>query len=288
MNSKIKKLILPLLIAFPACHNAANESRPTIAQGTNNKLGDVELEYAVAVLGEGGSCTGVALSPRHVLTDSGCLGRWTNLIDEPTYALKKEIEILSFAGGKRKIVRATRAVHISRVQDDVSGRVQPVTDISLFSAVNVVSKVALLVLETDLSYQGIILAKPEQILRTPLKLTGFGVHEDGVFKNPRTAVSEAEWKSTRLDNGYGIVGFSKANGFACDGDGGAPAVSDGFLVAMPMLRNRKKADCASTTSNTLVDLRYLRGGSNVPLSKQDVHSRRLAMRRVMLTAIRHS
>ncbi|NBW83575.1 hypothetical protein EBR21_17655, partial [bacterium] len=115
------------------------------------------------------------------------------------------------------------------------------------------------------------IAKPEQELTQPLRLTGFGKDESGYLtKGPVLAVSGPSWKSAESLYGYGIVGFPFGDsGWGCGSDHGAPAASEGFLVGIQhsaaVVRNgsernpRFPAQCADVTRVVLTDVRRMRG-----------------------------
>lgn len=228
-----------------------------VAYGTPLKMGAAELQYSVLVLGSQAGCSGVAIGPRHVVTAATCLGRFDDLQTEPRYILESKIEVISFAGERPQTIRATAAVmhpffKIAAVANPFS-----ITDMAS-------TDIALITLEKPLLSDGAKIARPEQTLSTPLKLTGFGADENEVTTGrPRTAVGKPGWSGARLDNGYGIVGFIRGDGVPCAGDLGAPALSDGLLVGLvSMVRKESRTvvkRCVDTQTSTLADVRYLRG-----------------------------
>jgi hypothetical protein len=252
-----KSLIVSAFVLFSfisGCHRKTNESDPTVAFGTPLNMGSAELQYSVLVLGGQFGCSGVAVGPRHVITAATCVGRFEDLRTDPRFILESKIEIISLAGQRPESIRAVSAVRHPYFK--VAVGVNPLSATEMVS-----TDIALVVLEKPMQTNGVKIALPEQKLSAPLKLTGFGSDENE-FTNgrPRTAVSQPGWSGAKLDNGYGIVGFVKGDGVPCDGDGGAPAVSDGHLVGtVSMVRRNGINICRSTESSTLTDVRMLRG-----------------------------
>ena len=252
-----KPLFVSALVLFSflsGCQSKTNESDPTVAFGTPLNMGAPELKYSVLVLGSQFGCSGVAVGPRHVITAENCVGRFEDLRSEPRFILEKKIEIISFAGQRPESIRAVSAVRHPYFK--VAAGMNPLSTTDMVS-----TDIALIVLEKPKQTNGVKIALPEQKLSAPLKLTGFGSDENE-FTNgrPRTAVSEKGWSGAKLDSGYGIVGFVRGDGVPCDGDGGAPAVSEGHLVGtVSMVKRNVMNMCRSTESSTLTDVRMLRG-----------------------------
>jgi hypothetical protein len=234
-----------------SCSDQRLDTKPQVAYGKPLVMGAAELKYSVLVLGKDKGCSGVAIGPRHVITATDCLGYFDGIPEQ-------KIDVVSFAGSKPVMIRAVRAIRHPHEKVAWTGPFS----LSVF----VSSDVALLLLEENMETDGIKIAKPEQQLTEPLRVTGFGSDENDVTTGrPRTATSRAGWTGAILENGYGIVGFNKGDGIACAGDLGAPAVSGGFLVGTASTTSFKNAEnprnrkCSETESTILMDARLMRG-----------------------------
>lgn len=241
-------VMLSFLVTYPllgGCISEFNESTPQVAFGTPHVMGDVELSYSVLVLGAKSGCTGTAIGPRHVITSADCLGPYVGLQEQ-------KVDVVSFSGRAPEYIPAMKAIRHPREKVVWS---QP------FSLTNIASSdIALIVLERAMSTDGIEIAKMSQDLRSELKLTGFGSNESNTTNGrPRSARSKRDWKSARFDSGYGTVGFVKGDGAPCNGDLGAPAVSDGYLVGIVSSMQGKLNECQKSEFALLMDARLMRG-----------------------------
>jgi hypothetical protein len=235
------------LTSIYSCGFVYMESPVQMTYGTPLNMGAPELQYSVIVLDNQFGCTGTAIGPRHVITASKCLGRFYE---------SKSVEVISFSGPRpvtHKVVKAIRHPY-----EKVASQLPNSSSV-------LGSDIALLLVEKPMTTSGITIARPEQNLQEPLKLTGFGRDENDQTNGlPRNIRSAAGWKSASAGNGYGIIGFLKGDGLPCWGDEGAPSVSGGLLVGIVsnvwIAQNRGPSlKCSDVENAVLTDVRLMRG-----------------------------
>jgi hypothetical protein len=234
------------LTCLYSCGFVSGESQVQVTHGTPLNMGDPELQYSVIVLGSKFGCSGTAIGPRHVITNNNCLGEFHG---ERTLSA----EVISFSGARPVSLRVVKAIR--HPYEKI------VWQLPFSSSLLVSSDVALLLLEKPMTTLGVNIARPEQNLQEPLKLTGFGQDEnDQTNGRPKNIRSAAGWKSAQVENGYGIVGFLKGDGLPCTGDAGAPAVSGGLLVGISsMITTSPLLKCNKVENAILTDVRLMRG-----------------------------